>query len=101
MKKQSIGRPIIEPSPDWWNRPLIGVIGIIGHKEITINDYNAIVGGNNDANNDAAVGSVGDNSTSFSSIEAYSNTDSYRISGNNGENILSSTDNDVDQGTVL
>ncbi len=68
----------------------------IGHREIIINDYNTNEGGNDidfSVNNDVVIGSSGDDSASFSSVEAYGNIDSFTISGNSGENILNSTDN--------
>lgn len=68
----------------------------IGHREIIIDDYNTNEGGNDidfSVNNDDVIGSPGDDSASFSSVEAYGNIDSFTISGNSCEDILNSTDN--------
>ncbi len=67
----------------------------IGRREITINDYNTNEGDNEidfSGNNDVVIGSTGDGSASFSSVETYGNIDSFTISGNSGENILNSND---------
>lgn len=77
-EKQSIGRPIIETSPDWYV-PLVGIAAhTIGHRKIIIFEDNIIIG---DDNNDTSRTGLDSISISCENISA--NTTSNGIFSSN------------------
>ena len=76
MKKQSIGRPITEPTPDWYV-PLVGVAAhTIGHREITIIN-NSTIGDDNNDNNSYDASNDGTDSGSNANLSTIGVADTF------------------------